>query len=122
MNFARRVAAARSWRGWRRGRGISSGPAPTRQDGPWDEALPLLALPPGKTSQVLGIRSGGSLAGRLAALGFTPGASVTVLQNSGGPVIVLVLDGRVVLGRAEAEQVLVAAETQAPAGGRGDCG
>jgi Fe2+ transport system protein FeoA len=123
MNFARQLAAARRWRGWRRRRATSTGQAASRQEGPWaaspaalsaGEALPLPALPPGRSSQVLGIRGGGSLAGRLAALGFTPGACVTVLQNSGGSVIVLVLDGRVVLGRAEAGRVLVAAVTPAP--------
>jgi ferrous iron transport protein A len=128
MNFARQLAAARRWRGWPRRSATSTGQAATRPEGPpaassadkaVDKALPLPALPPGRSSQVLGIRGGGSLAGRLAALGFTPGANVTVLQNSGGSVIVLVLDGRVVLGRSEAGRVLVAAVTQTPEGNHG---
>jgi ferrous iron transport protein A len=47
---------------------------------------------------------------RLAALGFTIGAEVTMVQNFGhGPLIVLVRDTRVALGRGEAAKVLVEA-------------
>lgn len=45
---------------------------------------------------------------RMAALGFTMGAEVKVVQNYGhGPVIVSVRDVRVALGRGEALKVLV---------------
>jgi ferrous iron transport protein A len=45
---------------------------------------------------------------RMAALGFTVGAEVKVVQNYGrGPVIVAVRDVRVALGRGEAAKVLV---------------
>jgi ferrous iron transport protein A len=44
----------------------------------------------------------------MTALGFTEGAQVVLLRNSGrGPVIVLVRDTRVALGRGEAQKVLV---------------
>lgn len=44
----------------------------------------------------------------MAALGLTPGAEVTVLRNPGyGPVIVLVRDTRVALGRGQAIRILV---------------
>jgi len=44
----------------------------------------------------------------MAALGFTPGAEVTIVQNFGhGPLIVLLRDTRVALGRGEAGKVSV---------------
>ena len=46
---------------------------------------------------------------RLAALGFTPGAQVSMTQNFGrGPLIVTVRGTRVALGRGEAAQIFVA--------------
>ena len=45
---------------------------------------------------------------RLASLGFTPGALVSMTQNFGrGPLIVTVRGARVALGRGEAAQILV---------------
>jgi len=45
---------------------------------------------------------------RLACLGFTPGALVSMTQNFGrGPLIVTVRGTRVALGRGEAAQILV---------------
>jgi Fe2+ transport system protein FeoA len=118
MIFAKQVAAARRWRR-RRSRDSLTGQAAVDREAIQEGAVPLVALPPGRSSRVLGILGGGSLAGRLAAMGFTPGAGVTVLQNAGGLVIVLVLDGRVVLGRAEAGRVLVAAEALVSEGDNG---
>jgi len=44
----------------------------------------------------------------MTALGFTPGAEVTVLQNfRHGPLIALVRDARVALGRGEAGKIHV---------------
>jgi len=57
---------------------------------------------------VQGLAGGRGFVGRLAALGFTPGAEVTMVQNFGrGPVIVLVRDTRIALGRGEARKVLI---------------
>ena len=45
---------------------------------------------------------------RMTALGFTPGADVTVVQNYGrGPLIARVRDARIALGRGEADRVYV---------------
>jgi len=47
---------------------------------------------------------------RMATLGFTPGAEVTMVQNYGrGPLIAMVRGGRVALGRGEADKILVRA-------------
>ena len=44
----------------------------------------------------------------MTAHGFTPGAEVTVIQNrSSGPIIVMVRDTRIALGRGEASKVEV---------------
>jgi ferrous iron transport protein A len=54
------------------------------------------------------LEGGSGFVGRLAALGFTPGAEVAVVRNSGrGPVIVSVLDTQIALGRGQADRVLV---------------
>jgi len=46
---------------------------------------------------------------RLASLGFTPGAEVSMSQNYGrGPLIVTVRGTRVALGRVEAAKIFVA--------------
>lgn len=61
---------------------------------------------------VRALAGGRNFVSRLAALGFTPGAPVTVVQNLGhGPLIVLVRDCRIALGRGEAAKVLVQRES-----------
>jgi ferrous iron transport protein A len=46
---------------------------------------------------------------RLATLGFTPGAKLTMVQNFGrGPLIVSIRGTRIALGRGEATKVRVA--------------
>jgi ferrous iron transport protein A len=68
----------------------------------------LAEVPEGAQAVVHGLQGGGGFVGRMAALGFTVGEQISVLQNSGqGPVIVLVRDTRVALGRGEALKVLV---------------
>jgi ferrous iron transport protein A len=68
----------------------------------------LNTLRPGETGQVHELAGGRGFVGRLAALGFTPGARIRMMQNFGhGPLIVLVRDTRLALGRGEAMKVLV---------------
>jgi ferrous iron transport protein A len=70
--------------------------------------LPLNALQPHQRGIVTGLVGGHGLLSRMASLGFTPGAEVTMVQNYGrGPVIVLVRGGRVALGRGEARKIQV---------------
>jgi DtxR family transcriptional regulator, Mn-dependent transcriptional regulator len=74
--------------------------------GPSSMALGDLA--PGETATVRGFLAGRGLMARCLALGFTPGAEVQMVQNlNGGPIIVLVRDTRVALGRGEASKVYV---------------
>jgi ferrous iron transport protein A len=73
--------------------------------------VPLGELPEGARATVLRLQGGRGFLGRMTALGFTEGAQVVLLRNSGrGPVIVLVRDTRVALGRGEAQKVLVRPE------------
>lgn len=79
--------------------------------------LPLGELEAGAEARVHGFRAGRGLVGRCLALGFTPGVTVRMLQNAGqGPVIVLVRDTRVALGRGEAEKIIVVGPTEGDGG------
>ncbi|RME37503.1 MAG: ferrous iron transport protein A [Thermoflexia bacterium] len=70
--------------------------------------IPLNALHTGEKGRIAKLTGGHSLRNRMLALGLTPGAEVTVLQNYGrGPMLVRVRDVRVALGRGEAAKVLV---------------
>jgi len=69
--------------------------------------VPLTALQPGQTGLIHQLRGGHRFVSRLAALGFTPGAPVTVTRNHGiGPLIVAVRETQVALGRGEASHVM----------------
>lgn len=68
----------------------------------------LNALAPGDVGMVHELRGGRGFVSRLAALGFTTGAEVRMLQNFGhGPLIVSIRDTRIALGRKEASKVRV---------------
>ncbi len=71
-------------------------------------AVTLGTLPAGKTATIAELQGGRGFTTRMAALGFTPGAEVTMIQNFGrGPIIVLVRGTRIALGRGEAERVWI---------------
>jgi len=73
-----------------------------------EERIPLSALAPGEVGVMRQLAGGRGFVSRLAALGFTPGTEVTMVQNFGhGPIIVLVRDTRIALGRGEAGKVQV---------------
>ena len=68
----------------------------------------LSALHTGEHGEVVELAGGRGALSRMTALGFTPGADVTVLQNFGrGPLIAQVRGARVALGRGEAQRVYV---------------
>lgn len=73
-----------------------------------ERIVSLSTLAPGEVGIVKNLAGGRGFVSRLAALGFTPGAEVTIIQNFGhGPIIVLVRDTRIALGRGEAWKVQV---------------
>ena len=54
------------------------------------------------------LSGGRGIVGRLASLGFSTGVAVQVLQNLGhGPLLVLVRDTRIALGRGQAVKIRV---------------
>ncbi len=73
------------------------------------QRISLSQLPKDGLATILSFSSGRLETIRLASLGFTPGAQVSMAQNYGrGPLIVTVRGTRVALGRGEAAQILVA--------------
>ena len=72
------------------------------------DVVPLTALTAGERGVLVKLAGGRGMLGRMTALGFTPGAEVIVVQNFGrGPLIALVRDARIALGRGEAGHVYV---------------
>jgi ferrous iron transport protein A len=70
----------------------------------------LAELPAGTRAVVQALRGGRELMSRLGAMGLVAGAPIEVLQNPRrGPLLVLVRDTRIALGRGEAAKVLVEA-------------
>ena len=73
-----------------------------------DRMVSLCELGAGESGTIARLSGGSGFVGRLAALGFTPGATVDVERNSGhGPIIVNILDTQIALGRGEALKVRV---------------
>ena len=73
-----------------------------------EERISLSAMAPGEVGVVRQLAGGRGFVSRLATLGFTLGVEVNMVQNFGhGPLIVMVRDTRVALGRGEAMKVLV---------------
>jgi len=72
------------------------------------DTLGLSTVPSGQSVQVRAMQGGHEFLSRLASLGFTPGAHLLVVQNSGqGPILVALRSTRVALGRGEASKILV---------------
>jgi ferrous iron transport protein A len=73
----------------------------------------LSALKADQVCTLYHLAGGRHMASRLATLGFTPGAELTMVQNYGwGPVIVQLRDTRIALGRREAYTILVIPEAE----------
>ena len=71
----------------------------------------LSNLAPGEVGVVRELAGGWGFMSRLATLGFTPGAKLTMVQNFGhGPLIVSIRGTRIALGRGEAAKVYVTKE------------
>jgi Fe2+ transport system protein FeoA len=68
----------------------------------------LVGVAAGESVSIRDLEGDQAFLSRLLPLGFTPGARLRVIQNPGrGPLIVIVRDTRVALGRGEAEKILV---------------
>ena len=72
------------------------------------DTVGLDALRAGERGRIRRLRGGRGFVSRLATLGFTHGAEIEMVQNYGsGPLIVMVRDSRVALGRGEARHIQV---------------
>ena len=70
--------------------------------------VPLSMVPTGSIVTIKRINAGRGLMSRLSAMGLLPGARVSVVRSAtAGPVVVKVLDSKVVLGRGMAHKVFV---------------
>ena len=86
----------------------SGGPWASPSPGSSKEVVSLSALHSGEHGEVVELGGGRCVLSRMTALGFTPGADVTVVQNYGrGPLIARVRDAHIALGRGEAKRVYV---------------
>jgi ferrous iron transport protein A len=73
-----------------------------------NKLCPLSELKTTENGVVQELRGGVCFRSRLAALGFTPGVEIGMLQNRGhGPLLVTLRDTRIALGRGEACKILV---------------
>ncbi|MEA3349331.1 MAG: FeoA family protein [Chloroflexota bacterium] len=69
---------------------------------------PLNSLESGAVGVVQDLNGGRGFVSRAVALGFTPGTEVAMVQNfRRGPLIVVVRDTHVALGRGEAKKIQV---------------
>jgi ferrous iron transport protein A len=68
----------------------------------------LTELKSGTRAVVREMRGGRSILSRLSAMGLSVGSELEVLNNRGrGPLLVLVRDTRIALGRGEAQKIVV---------------
>ena len=78
---------------------------------PPDETIPLSKAQTGQQVRLISIHGGRQITHRLVEMGLTPGVSIRVLQNSGGPLLVAVSDSRIALGWGMAKKIDVIQET-----------
>jgi ferrous iron transport protein A len=70
--------------------------------------VPLTDLKSGSRAIVRDMRGGKNILSRLSAMGLSVGSELEVLDNRGrGPILVLVRDTRIALGRGEAIKIVV---------------
>lgn len=75
---------------------------------PNGHVVTLADLNTGQAGTIVSLQGGHGFIGRIVSLGFTPGATIQMVRNSGtGPVIVSVLDTQIALGRGQAKHILV---------------
>jgi len=70
-------------------------------------SFPLAMAGIGEEVLLDSVRGGEKLMHRLTALGLTPGVALSVVQDSGGPLLLSVRDSRIALGRGMAQKVMV---------------
>jgi ferrous iron transport protein A len=69
--------------------------------------FPLTLAGVGESVRLVQIRGGGMLTQRLTALGLTTGVEMTIVQDTGGALLISVRDTRIALGRGMAHKIMV---------------
>ena len=67
----------------------------------------LSSVPVGQPVQLVKINAGRRLKHRLTELGLTPGVTLTIIQNNGGPILISVRGSRIAIGREMANKIQV---------------
>ena len=70
-------------------------------------AFPLAMAAVSEHVQLESIKGGKKMLRRLTALGLTPGVELSVVQNTGGALLLSVRGSRIALGRGMARRVMV---------------
>ena len=70
--------------------------------------LTLASVPVGQAVRLTKISAGRRLNHRLTELGLTPGVELSVIQDNGGPILILVRGSRIAIGRGIARKIQVA--------------
>lgn len=71
-------------------------------------ALSLAGAAVGQPLRLVAVRADHKLVHRLAELGLTPGITLSVVQDAGGPLLLAVRGARIAIGRDLAQQIEVA--------------
>ena len=72
-----------------------------------DDVRPLSTVPRGETVEMVRAAAGRRANHRLLEMGLTPGVSIQVLQNDGGPLLLAVRGSRLAIGRGMAQKIMV---------------
>lgn len=72
-----------------------------------EKPVSLTTIPTGKPVRLVKVDGGKRLNHRMAEMGLTPGVEITILQDTGGPLLLHVRDFRIALGRGMAEKMIV---------------
>jgi len=67
----------------------------------------MASLPSGTRARIVTILGGLGLSRRLMEMGFTPGAEIEIVNNSGGPILVRIRGVVIAVGRGVARRIIV---------------
>jgi ferrous iron transport protein A len=69
--------------------------------------IPLTTINPGQQVTLVDIQGGRRLRSKLYSMGLIPGVKLTLMGNSGGPIMIAVNDTRLALGFGMAQKIMV---------------
>jgi len=69
--------------------------------------MPLTAVNPGQEVTLIDIQGGRGLRSKLYSMGLIPGIKLTLMGNSGGPIMIAINDTRLALGFGMATKIIV---------------